>query len=87
MSNLAIQMQIFYSKTKESYLSIIMRNHGTPNIMEEKEWQNVQNVQPKSQSRRRLGKWLDAQTNRAKECNLKSGYMNAQNATPPSAKC
>ena len=64
-----------------------MRNHGARNIMEEKEWQNVQNVQPKSQSRRRLGKWLDAQTNREKECNLKSGYMNAQNATPPSAKC
>jgi hypothetical protein len=87
MSNLAIQTNIFYSKTKESYLSTIMRNHGIRTVMEEIEWLNVQNVEPKSRSRRRLGKWLDAQTSKEKECNWKSGYMNAQNVTPSSAKC
>jgi hypothetical protein len=49
-------------------------------------WLNVQNVELKFQSRRRHGKWLDAQTNKENECNWKSGFTNVPNATPPSAK-
>jgi hypothetical protein len=29
MYNFNVQMQVFYSKTMESFLSIIMRNHGS----------------------------------------------------------
>jgi hypothetical protein len=50
------------------------------NIMEEMKWLNVQNVEPKESSRN-LGKWQVAQTSKEKECNWKSGYMNAQLVT------
>jgi hypothetical protein len=57
------------------------------NIMEKCRCLNVPNVEPKSQSQRRHGKWQDAQTSKEKECNWKSGYTNAQNAMLASAKC
>jgi hypothetical protein len=56
------------------------------NIMEECKWLNVPNVELKSQSQRRHGKWQDAQTSKEKECSWKSGYTNAQNVMLASAK-
>jgi hypothetical protein len=56
------------------------------NIMEECKWLNVPNVELKSQSQRRHGKWQDAQTSKEKECSWKSGYTNAQTIIA-SAKC
>jgi hypothetical protein len=53
--------------------------------MEECKWLNVQNVEPTFQSQRSRGKWQVAQTSKEKECNWKSGYMNAQ-ITTASAK-
>jgi hypothetical protein len=55
----------------ESYLSTIIRNHEYGALMEEIEWLNVQNVEPKSQDQRRLGRWLGAQTNQENGCNWK----------------
>jgi hypothetical protein len=54
--------------------------------MEECKWLNVQNVEP-TESLRNLGKWPVAQTSKEKECSWKSGYINAQNVVPASAKC
>ena len=66
------EIGFFYPNAMESYLSIIMRNHGTRRIMEETEWQNALNVQPMFQNQRRPGKWQEDQTNKANECNWKS---------------
>ena len=43
MFNFDVQTELFYSKTMENYISILIRNHET--IMEEIRWQNVQNVE------------------------------------------
>jgi len=68
MFKLDVQVKIFYPKTMESFLSIIIRNHGYRNILEEIKWLDVQNAEPKFRDREKHGRWLDAQTNQAKEC-------------------
>lgn len=47
--------------------------------MEEKSCLNVQ-IAALTESSERNGKWLVDQTNRARECNLKSAYTTVQNA-------
>jgi hypothetical protein len=87
MLNQQSQIGFFYPNTMESYLSTIMRNHGTRNITEEKpEWQNVPNVQPTFQNQRRLGKWQEDQTNKANECNWKSHFTTVPKVTALSEK-
>jgi hypothetical protein len=76
----------FYSKTMENYLSTIIRNHVYGVLRRKIEWLNVQNVEQKLQSQRKLGRWLDAQIKLENECNWKSGFLNAQNARLLSAK-
>ena len=66
------QWKIIYLSSKETM---------ERNLMEECKWLNVQNVEPKLQSLRSHGKWQVAQTNKEKECNWKSGSMNAQTVT------
>jgi len=51
----------------ESVLSIIIRNHGYQDILEEIKWLNVKNVEQLFHYLRRSGRWLDAQVNREKE--------------------
>jgi len=74
----------------ENNRKFFIHHHKKPwnrNITEENKWLNVRNVELKSQSQRRHGKWPVAQTSKEKECNWKSGCMNAQNVMPASAKC
>jgi len=73
----------------ENYLSTIIRNHGYGTLRRKLKWLNVQNVEPKFQSRRRVGRWQGAQTNQENECNWKSGFLNAPKVTqtPLSVKC
>ena len=54
--------------------------------MEKCKWPNVRNVEQMSQNQRRRGKWQVAQIRWERECNWKSGFMNAQMDTA-SAKC
>ena len=74
-----------YSNIMETLLSIHNRikdvNHGGKTV-----WVNVLNVQLKFQNQKRPGKWQADQTNKEKECNLKSAYTNAQNAATYSEK-
>jgi hypothetical protein len=86
MSNQHPPTSLFYSNTMESYLSIIMRNHATRRLWRKLEWQNVQNVEPKSPSRGRPGKWQDDQTNKENACNWKSDFTTAQKITAHSEK-
>ena len=44
-------------------------NHAARSMMEETEWQNVQNVELTSRSRRNLGRWLEDPTSKANACN------------------
>jgi len=50
-------------------------------------WLNVQNVEQRIQSQRKLGRWPGAPTSKESECNWKSGSSNAANAMPLTAKC
>ena len=56
------QWKIIYLPSKETM---------DTEYMEETKWLNVQNVAQKSRSRKKLGKWPDAQTNKANVCNSK----------------
>jgi hypothetical protein len=69
MSNQDLKTQNFYSNTMESYLSTIIRNHETVTLRRKTKWLNVQNAAPKSQNRKKHGKWQDAQTNKENACN------------------
>jgi hypothetical protein len=60
-----------------SYIFIIIKTMDTVASGRKTEWLNVQKMELKSQSRRRLGRWLDAQTNKANACNWKLGSTNA----------
>jgi len=71
----------------ENYLSTIIRNHVHGALWRKIEWVNVQNVEQTLQRQRNLGKWLGAQTKWERECNWKSGFLNAQVAVLLSAKC
>ncbi len=79
-------MGVFYSKTMESFLSTIIRNHVCGVLWRKIEWVNVRSVEWMLQGRRSLGKWLGAQTKWANVCNWKSGFLNAPNAKLLSAK-
>jgi hypothetical protein len=63
-------MEIFYSKTMESFLSIIIAR-WLSKISEENEWLNVQNAEHRFPVPEKLGRWLDAQTEQVKECSWK----------------
>jgi len=41
----SVQFRLIYPKIMESFLSIIMRNHGYRRTLEEIKWLNVQNVE------------------------------------------
>lgn len=69
MFKLNVQVKIFYSKTMESFLSIIVRKHGYRNMLEEIKWLTVQNVELTFPIREKHGRWLDVQTAQEKECN------------------
>jgi hypothetical protein len=56
------QWKVFYPSSS---------NHGYRNILEEYEWLNVQNVEQMFPDPEKLGRWLDVQTEQAKECSLK----------------
>jgi len=79
-------MEIFYPKTMENYLSIIIRNHAYRDTLEEIKWLNVQNVEQLFHRLERSGRWLDAQTNQEKECNWKSAFSTVQGARKHSEK-
>jgi hypothetical protein len=51
----------------ESVLSIIIRNHGYPDILEEIKWENVKNVEQLFHRLRRSGQWPDAHPKLEKE--------------------
>lgn len=85
MSNLHGKKEVIYSKTMESFLSNIYKTR-LRKIGRKSKWLNVQNAEQKFQSQRKLGKWLVDQTKLENECNLKSVFMNAQNATLRSEK-
>jgi len=68
MSKQHYQMKIFYPNHMESFLSSITGNHAARSMMEETEWQNVQNVELTSRSRRNLGRWLEDPTSKANAC-------------------
>ena len=86
MYKLNVQTEIFYPKTMENYLSIIIRNHGYRDILEEIKWLNVQNAEQVFHRLERSGRWPDAQTNQEKECNWKSDFSTVQSARKHSAK-
>jgi len=52
---------------EESVLSIIIRNHGYQDILEEIKWENVKNVEQLFHRLRRSGQWLDAHPKLEKE--------------------
>ncbi len=87
VSNLDVQMYIFYSNTMESYLSAIIRKHEPVTLRRKNKWLNVQSVEQMFRRLRRAGKWLAVQTSKGNECSWKSGFTNAQNVTVHSAKC
>jgi hypothetical protein len=70
VSKIDVVMEIFYSKTMESFLSIIIEP-WLPTILEENEWLNVRNAECRFLVPEKLGRWLDAQTEQAKECSWK----------------
>ena len=86
MYKLDVQKEIFYPKTMENYLSIIIRNHGYREILEEIKWLNVQNAELLSVRLKRSGLWLDAQTSQEKECSWKLDSSIAQSVINPSEK-
>jgi hypothetical protein len=51
----------------ESVLSIIIRNHGYQDILEEIKWLNVKNVEQLFHRLRRSGQWPDAHPKLEKE--------------------
>jgi hypothetical protein len=67
VSKLDVQMEIFYSKTMESFLSIIIEP-WLSKILEENKWLNVQNAERRFPVPEKLGRWLDAQTKQVNEC-------------------
>jgi hypothetical protein len=76
--NFNVKIENIYLKTMENYISTIIRKPWSVTSWRKGKWLNVQNVELTSQSQRRHGKWQVAQTRWEKECNWKSGYMNAQ---------
>ena len=67
MSKPDVGKQIFYSKTMENYLSIIIRNHGYQDMLEEIKWENVKNVEQLFHRLGRSGQWPDAHPKLEKE--------------------
>jgi hypothetical protein len=51
----------------ESVLSIIIRNHGYQDILEENKWENVKNVEQLLHHLGRSGQWPDAYPKLEKE--------------------
>jgi hypothetical protein len=51
----------------ESFLSLIIRNHGHQGILEEIKWENVKNVEQLFHRLRRSGQWPDAHPKLEKE--------------------
>ena len=56
-----------YPKTMESVLSIIIRNHGYQDILEEIKWENVKSVEQLFHRLGRSGQWPDAHPKLEKE--------------------
>jgi len=67
-------------------LSIIIRNHGCQDVLEEIKWENVKNVEQLFHRLRRSGQWLDVHPKLEKECSWKSAFSTVQSARSPSEK-
>ena len=70
----------------ESVLSIIIRNHGYQDILEEIKWENVKNVEQLFHRLRRSGQWPDAHLKLEKELSWKSAFSTVQSAISRSEK-
>lgn len=86
MSKRDVQTIVFYSKTMENFLSIIIRNDGYQECWRKIKWLNVQNVEQKFPNREKHGKWLGVQIEKEKEWNWKSDFSTVLNARNLSEK-
>jgi hypothetical protein len=84
MSKHDVQTMVFYLKTMENFLSIIIRNHGYRECWRKIKWLNVQNVEQTFLDREKHGKWLDAQTAQEKERSWKLDSSTVQDVRNPS---
>jgi hypothetical protein len=84
MSKDDVQAKIFYPKTMENFLFVIIRNGGYQECWRKIRWLNAQNVERTFLAQENHGKWLDVQTGKEKECSWKSDFSTVLNVRNPS---
>jgi hypothetical protein len=67
----------------ESVLSIIIRNHGCQDILEEIKWENVENVEQLFHRLERSGTMIGGQSKAGKRTQLEIGLFGCQKCKKP----